>query len=369
MKDNKKVKNSGIKGGVKGGVDIFHTLELQMNPSPEPVPPVLTIASKIVPMDPYPDELPSEIYPMFGWTGKLAHPGKIPRTFYLPAPPKKWWKYVHNGITIYATEDSTINLEHQIPTSGVEGKGTLVVDNSTFTMNSGSINAKVWLFESIVSFGRMIFSGSHVEMFNCVITQSGEYASCFLRNCGLVRMQVSFKDHFAITDSSVFDLELSSICRLDISDSRVDGIHSKNLLPGPGPGALYIQGQRNCVIPDNIQFNEEELRISHRAHYGFMPGLTPISFIRTADDRVQLHNKAYSMEDVVSALNLVRSEMDPYEDGEDVADLIRSFFWSVNEIDPLSHLDSYRDSIIAYLRAIISRLKLFKLITSIKEIR
>lgn len=348
--------------------------------SPKGVPPLITINKEEIKLEPFNN--PSLI-PGYGRYGNRYALG-VPCNGLQPMHPPhedlnktKWFKGEYKGITFYATEGSSAEI--QIPQPfyfGSEGhNGSVVLHESKLVLKTTSIGGVLTLANSMVDINSSYFDGN-VSFVNSTVLNVARHAT--FNDCSLDNVRINNSQMIWVEKSELYGLTIGKVDMFKIGNTTIT-TRDAMWWTGSDRASLVIQDQgymQWSEFPSFYHDRETEFsyEITHRTHYGAFTGLVPVPFARLVSggmvigDGIVVHLK--DLENMIPARGPF-SGRDRFS-GDIVENKLRDklairFAGVSSAISAQTVYDNYSESFEAFLRAIVSRLRVFQMVAAVAK--
>lgn len=380
---NKKVKQSEISGVVENEkLKPFNIDDLakDMSVTISKFPPIVMVDGEKVEMKPINDIV---VIPWFARTGNGYNGNLINNGFTIPfigdgSPPKSdvWYKGVSGDINIYATTGSTVDLKmgYNYYLGNDKPSKNIFVNASKLVVKQLDLNGTLALVNTLMDL-QSLFIANEVILDNSTILNASKTA--VIKASTITNSRISPSDRIWIEKSEVSNLSLGSVSSLDIETSTVASRSAQWWGVGDH-GKINIKDQR-YMFWDELPYCYPtvevgiEIEIYHRTHYGMFTGLKPVPFVRLKGERILLSGGEVvtlkELEDMIPPSG-------PFGTGNrfagdlpknELRDKLAVTFAGYDcQMDSRLVYETYGESFGSFLRAIISRLKVFKAVAAVK---
>lgn len=379
----KKIKQSEISGVTeKKELKPFSIDDLatDMSVTVSKFPPIVTVDGENVEMKPVSD---NNVIPWFARGGNDYSLHQINNGYTIPfinagSPPKfdTWYQGISGAIKIYATTGSVVDVKlgHDYYIGDDKPSKCIYVNASKLVIKQLDLNGTLALNNTLVDLPSL-FIANEVILDNSTILNASKTA--IIKASTISNSRISPSDRIWIVKSELSGLSLGSLSSLDVENSTVS---SKSVMWwGAGEhGKVDIKDQRHMLweeLPYCYPTEEKviEIDVYHRTHYGMFTGLKPVPFVRLKGERILLAGgevvSLKELEDMIPHCN-------PFNGGNrfsgdlpknELRDkLAETFVGHGCQMDSRLIYEIYGESFGSFLRAIISRLKVFKAVAAVK---
>lgn len=358
----------------------FDDLAADMSVTANKLPPVVTVDGEKVGMKPVTD---ITLIPWFARRSEANNAGRINNGYVIPmistcdvTNTEDWYVGHGGGVTIYATVGSIVDVKmgYNYYLGDEKPNKRLFVNASKIIVKQLDLNGTLALVNSLLDL-QSLFIANEVILDNSTILNATKTA--IIKASTISNSRISPSDRIWIVKSEVSNLSLGTLYGLDIENSTVS---SKSAMWwGAGDhGKMDIKDQRYMIweeLPYCYPTSEPgiEMEVYHRTHYGMFTGLKPVPFVRLKGERILLSGgHVVSLKDLEDMI----PPSGPFSTGNRFAGglpknelrdkLAEVFAGSDSQMDSRLVYDAYGESFGSFLRAIISRLKVFKAVAAVK---
>lgn len=379
----KKIKQSDISGVTeKKELKSFSLDDLvaDMSVTVNKLPPVVTVDGEKVEMKPISDLC---LIPWFARSGNDHKLHQINNGYTIPMvsacntpDPESWYVGYAGGVAIHATVGSTVDVKmgYNYYLGDEKPNKRLFVNASKLIIKQLDLNGTLALNNALVDL-QSLFISDEVILDNSTILNASKTA--IIKASTISNSRISPTERIWIVKSEVTALSLGSLSSLDIENSTVSSRSA--MWWGAGDHAsVNIKDQRHMLweeLPYCYPTTEKgiEIDITHRTHYGMFTGLKPVPFVRLKGERVLLSGgevvSLKELEDMIPPSrpfgrgNRFEGELPKNELRDKLAVI---FAGRDTMLDHRLVYDVYGESFGSFLRAIISRLNVFKAVAAVK---